>query len=254
MGFSNIRNSSSIQMIGTLPEEVNESSGLQYDEVNGQFISHNDSGSEPILYFHARDGVLQSQKTLSNVANKDWEEITLDNNGHIYLGDFGNNRQNRKDLVIYKVGRDEKVSEIKFKYGNQEKFPSSPPIFDCEAFFWHQDSLYLFTKSWEKDKKLTQLYVVGDQEGTYTLYPKDSLRLPTSVTAADISKDGKSFVLQTYGKAVFFAIENGNVDFSKPLFCRKTRRKQTEAITFTAINELLFTNEQGQIFEMKLSE
>lgn len=252
MGFNNIRNSSSIKLIGSLPEEVDESSGLQYDAKNDHFISHNDSGGEPKLFFHDKVGGLKSQIGLDGISNKDWEEITMDSEGTLYVGDFGNNRQNRKDLCIYKV-QNETVSKIEFAFENQMEFPSSKPIFDCEAFFWHKDSLYLFTKSWEKKSKLTQIYSVSDQAGSYSLAPIDSLRIPTSVTGADISKDGSIFALQTYGKVLFFGIENGNVSFQKPLFCRKTRRKQTEALTFISDNDLIFTNEQGQIFELSLT-
>jgi hypothetical protein len=41
-----------------------------------------------------------------NAENIDWEEITKDKEGNLYIGDFGNNENKREDLCIYKIAKD----------------------------------------------------------------------------------------------------------------------------------------------------
>ena len=89
-------------VINNLPSVLNESSGLERDD-QGTFWSHNDSGGEPELYHFSESGTLLHTVKISNVENIDWEDITLASNGRMFIGDFGNNSNDREDLKIYIV-------------------------------------------------------------------------------------------------------------------------------------------------------
>lgn len=251
VGFENIRGQSSIKKTGILPKELNESSGIIYQKAENNFLSHNDSGNDSELFSINEEGKLLKSQQLPQLKNNDWEDICTDHKGNIYIGDFGNNRHNRTNLAIYKLSEN-KIDTISFRYTDQTSFPADVKNFDCEAFFWFNENLYLFSKNWEKEIKTCKIYQLSDQAGQYVISPIDEIELKTQVTAADINASGNEFVLLTYGKALFFAIENGKVDFSSPKLCRKTRRKQTEAITYKNDEELFFTNEQGSIYKLKL--
>src|SRR3954463_4778166 len=56
----------------------------------GIYWVHNDSGNSPSLYAIRRDGTIVREFRLS-VPNVDWEDIAVDDEGHLYLGDIGNN-------------------------------------------------------------------------------------------------------------------------------------------------------------------
>ncbi|MFT5885922.1 MAG: hypothetical protein ACI9IP_002386 [Arcticibacterium sp.] len=249
-GFEKIRDRSTITKIATLPEVVNESSGLSMAD-SSTFWTHNDSGGDNALYMVNKRGQLIDSLLVHHHINIDWEDLAKDDSGNLYIGDFGNNQNTRKDLAIIKI-KDGKSEEIKFSYSHQSAFPPKKREFDSEAFFHFNGQLHLFTKSWEKKNLVTKHYTIPDIAGTYALTPKNILALNEPVTSADISPDKKTFVLLTYGKILLFRIENKEIDFSTPLACLKTRRKQTEAIAFDGNNKLLMTNEQGELFEIIL--
>lgn len=251
-GFHNIKFQSEIKKTGNLPERLNESSGITYRKGDKSFISHNDSGNSSELFTINEQGNLLETQDFPQIKNNDWEDICSDDSGNIYIGDFGNNRHNRTNLAVYKLSGD-KIDTISFRYTDQKAFPSPIKNFDCEAFFWFNNNLYLFSKNWETKGKTSKLYQLSDQVGNYVISPIDEIELKTQVTAADVNTTGSEFVLLTYGKALFFEINQGKIDFSSPKFCRKTRRKQTEAICYKSDEELYFTNEQGSIYRLKVS-
>ena len=89
----------SIEFVGQL--EITESSGLI--NIQNQLVSHNDSGGDNKIYIINKENAsIQSELTVLNSLNIDWEDVSIDSN-YIYIGDFGNNYGNRDDLVIYKV-------------------------------------------------------------------------------------------------------------------------------------------------------
>jgi hypothetical protein len=250
-GFQNIRYHSKIKKVGILPDQLNESSGISYQKADNSFLSHNDSGNSSELFTIDQKGKLLATRQFPLLKNNDWEDICTDDKGNIYIGDFGNNRHNRTNLTIFKVSGS-KIDTIEFRYADQNTFPSNVKNFDCEAFFWYNENLYLFSKNWEKKRKTSKLYQISDQAGNYVISPIDEVELKTSVTSADINPSGTEFALLTYGKALFFEIKDGKVDFSNPKYCRKTRRKQTEAICYKNDKELYFTNEQGTFYQLKI--
>jgi len=58
----------------------------------------------------------------------------------------------------------------------------------------------------------------------------------------------------TYGKILIFGIKNEKINFKQPLECLKTRRKQTEALLFVTNSEIIFTNEQQELFAIKIGQ
>ncbi len=236
---------------GKLPVCINENSGLVKAWQDGYYWTHNDSGGSPELYMINSQGQLFDTLKIPDASNIDWEDLAKDNKGNIYIGDFGNNASRRKDLTIYKRGYN-KIEKITFEYGDQDFSDTLKSVFDCEAFFWNNDSLYLFTKSWTKGKKISKIYAVSDQPGHYLLQPIDSTFFKTQVTGADISPDGSKFALITYGKIFLFGIENKQINFKKPLNCIKVGKNQTEAIVFENDRKIIFSNEQRKIFAIEI--
>ena len=81
-----------------LPLEINETSGLEYYKKN--FITHNDSGGEPLLYEFNENGKIICKHKIDNCGmNDDWEDLTSDNE-NFYVANSGNNYGERKDLSI----------------------------------------------------------------------------------------------------------------------------------------------------------
>ena len=185
-----------------LPKELNEVSGL-YLAAPDSLWWHNDGGHGAELFLTNSRGELLWKEPLPGALNRDWEDLTADGQGNIYIGDFGNNLNRRQDLAIYIYhpgsGR---LDSILFRYPDQQLFPPAPrnQNFDMEAFFWFQDSLHLFSKNHlQQGNYFTKHYTLPAQPGTYTATLKDSLYLKKRVvTAAAISPDGQSVALLAY--------------------------------------------------------
>ena len=144
---------------------MNETSGLEI--LNEVFVTHNDSGGEPSLYFFNLNGEITNSKKLEQesfweIYNNDWEDITADED-YIYIADTGNNFGTRDNLSIIKVKiSDFSVdSKIDIFYSDQESFfPSLKHKYDAEALLIIEDKLALFSK--DRDSLNTDLYLIDD--------------------------------------------------------------------------------------------
>jgi hypothetical protein len=82
---------------------VPEASGIVKSRRHtGIFWVHNDSGNPPLLFAIRADGKIVRQFRL-NVPNIDWEDIAIDDQGHLYVGDIGNNLGALPVRAIYRI-------------------------------------------------------------------------------------------------------------------------------------------------------
>ncbi|PRY16318.1 hypothetical protein CLV24_101163 [Pontibacter ummariensis] len=242
-----------LERIGRLNEVIRESSGLATAN-DSTYWTHGDSGTPAELYRFNRGGEVLERLPLA-LQNQDWEELAEDKE-HLYIGDFGNNQNSRQNLRIYRVNRqDYSLSgTIDFAFEDQTDFPSEKDNlhYDLEAFFHHQGSLYLFTKSRGKGKQLRQ-YVLPAMPGTYKAKLRQQLSVNSMVTAADLAPGGRQFAVLAYGRLYLFEAQNGEVNLSGKHYCLPlSRTGQAEALLFTSPNQLLLTNEGGKVYQLTL--
>lgn len=190
-----------------LPGNMPEVSGNV--KADAKWYMHNDGGDGARFFsFNPETGVVNQEITLENAANKDWEDMASGAT-QLYIGDFGNNINNRQDLGIYAVpladignGSQENVgadawSFVPFVYEDQTDFSPQIPDsteFDCEAMVFFNGQLHLFTKN--RKKYTTSHYVVNQASGKaekMEVFDTDGL-----ITAADVSPDGKVIALLGY--------------------------------------------------------
>ncbi|MDP3928665.1 MAG: T9SS type A sorting domain-containing protein [Bacteroidota bacterium] len=244
-----------------LPAELEETSGLLKVGSN-QFISHTDSGNEPILYVFDSSGSIQRRVRITNANNVDWEEITQDNKGNIFVGDFGNNNNNRQDLKIYIVPNisnhpyDTIAARVmQFSYPDQKAFPPAltHQNFDMEAFFWFNNFLYLFSKNRTNPfTGYTKCYRIPAVAGTFTATLIDSFYtggggfLNYSITGAAIFPSASKMILLGNDKCWMFSDFIGHNFFKGKLqtFSFPTL-SQREAICFENANTLWFSQEKS---------
>jgi len=207
-----------LEIIGDLPNNLKESSGIVNLLGSDNFWMINDSGNTNELFEVSENGVLQQIITVENAKNKDWEDLASDGKDKIFIGDFGNNNNKRKDLKIYTVAissiKNGKVTAVKtkFHFEDQKKFPPKKKDrnFDVEAFVCMNGYFYLFTKNRSSEfNGMTKLYKVPAQMGSHSakligsfvscMYSKKC-----AITAATISKNYKELVLLTHDKLFLF--------------------------------------------------
>jgi hypothetical protein len=195
-----------LEFISELHEELSESSALA--EFNNTLWTLNDKGNENILYqLDTNNGSILKKVKIANAENIDWESMTQSND-YLFIGDFGNNAGNRVDLVILKL---KKSDLLAFEEVNAEKiFFSYPdqnnlnPVFqnhnfDCEAFFFANNELHLFTKNWEDNR--TNYYTVPDKPGNQLAEFKESFDVACLITDADINRSTGDIILLGYTNA-----------------------------------------------------
>ena len=240
-----------IEKIATLPSVINESSGIVMIN-DSVFWTINDGGGKSELYEVDRKGTLQSVIKIPNSTNVDWEEITLDKKGTIYIGDFGNNDNTRKDLCIYKYNPLNQTTErIDFSYLDQHTFPPEKKNknFDCEAMFHLNDSLYLVSKN--RGNKMVRFYKMPDKAGVYQLLPFYTTYVNSMITGASIDYKNEKIALLSYGKFYLLDIEQGESLHLKMISCvRFARNAQAEGIAYGKNDVLFVTNEQGTVFKI----
>ncbi len=128
---------------GRLP--IDESSGIETDG-DGIRWTHDDSGGDNVIYGISADGSLMRTIQLNGVTNTDWEEMTCDDEGNLYICDVGNNDNIRTNLRIHIIPDPSTIaadtvtpSTIFYTFEDQTAFP--PPAaemnYDVEAVIVH---------------------------------------------------------------------------------------------------------------------
>jgi hypothetical protein len=191
-----------------LNDSLAESSGLIY--YDGMFWTHNDSDNPPCLYaFDSLKGKIIHRTFIGNKPNIDWEDMSQDSQ-YIYIGDFGNNAGNRKDLKILVIKKSDlkllqgsdtvNAAEINFSFADQLSFShgNQDHDFDMEAFCVIGDSLHLFSKNWVD--KMTRHYVMPKTPGNHSLQARESFSVNGQITGAYADEQRGIILLTGYNK------------------------------------------------------
>jgi len=190
-----------------LPNKLQEISGLT--QADSKWWGHNDSGyDETFFQLNPETGNILQDINLKNGKNRDWEDIASDGT-NLYIGDFGNNNNNRQNLGIYRVplseignSNAETVQEFEwsflpFSYVDQTNYATQPEdstVFDCEALIFYQDRLQLFTKS--RRNYNTAHYVINPSSNVADKV--ETFDVQGLITGASLSPDGKLLALVGY--------------------------------------------------------
>ena len=259
----NLAVAQTVEKVVELPVQVYETSGLEYFE--GNFLTHNDSGGKPILYLFSETGELLENYLIPNVKNKDWEDLTRDED-LFYISDTGNNNGSRKKLKILMIDPKKNfdlVGEINIKYKNQKNFEKRKKHpYDVEAIAALPKALVLFSKN--RKTFTTELYFIPKKEGSYSLKPKRSLPVNSLITGADYNERLKLFALVAYnneGEQFIYTLPNFNSKKLEKLQFIKHKipvdRAQIEAIKIINQNTFWVTSEakgknSSRLFKIKI--
>ncbi len=125
------------------PRRLPEVSGIVKSRRHpGIFWVHNDSGNPPVLFAIRKDGTIVREFRLA-VPNIDWEDIAIDNQGHLYLGDIGNNGGLLALRVVYRIDEPDPAAAVKEPLApSASSFYVLPRAdrFDAEGIFYEADT------------------------------------------------------------------------------------------------------------------
>ncbi|MGK4568873.1 T9SS C-terminal target domain-containing protein [Flavobacterium sp. 3HN19-14] len=208
---------------------------------NGLLWTHNDSDDATLYALDTISGSIVSAYPLP-LKNHDWEELSQDQD-NFYLGDIGNNFGKRNVLSIYKIDKSSllahqpKIDTITFSWPETIAKGEKMHInFNCEAMAVIGDSIYLFTKEYQKTRQ-TQVFSIPSKPGNYVAKYKATLKTRVLVTGANYNEKNKTLALCGYNLTVrpfillFSAFENNDFFSGKMRKIRiKKRFRQTEGI------------------------
>lgn len=264
-----------LKEVFSLYKKHTEISGMIYQEPTQQLWMLQDKGNPPELYVYSVDGTFKHSVFVNDQKNTDWEDLSQDGFGNIYIGNFGNNENKRKDLRILKIDASQLrlktvdvVQETTFYYEDQTDFPpkKSNLWYDCEAFVTTTDAFYLFTKNRGKgfDGSFF-VYKIPNKAGNFKAQKIAVLKTcenfkSCAITGAAMNKNGNQIALLTHDKVLLIPFEN-DASFNQENITIKElgHYSQKEAITFKNNQELFVADEKekgkdgGKVFALQLN-
>ena len=241
-----------------LPKVINETSGLEI--INEVFITHNDSGGEPSLYFFNLNGeiinsIKLEEESFWEIYNNDWEDITADKD-YIFIADTGNNFGNRDNLNIIKVRTSDfsVESKIDISYEDQQTFlPRPKHKYDAEALFLIEDKIAILSK--DRDNLFTDLYLIDKESiSKQVLVSEITFNVNSLISGGDYNKDISLLALVGYnskGSQFLIVFEDFNLENLAEKKFRKFKipleRAQIEAIKIIDNNTFWITSEDEGI-------
>ena len=249
-----------LTFLGRFPNKLSEVSGLDKDGKGNLWVIEDNGNKDKLFQINEKAQIVKELK-IENAKNADWEDLTIAKDGTVYIGDFGNNFNQRQDLVIYKIPKQQlkkktpKAEKIKFSYPEQKEFPPTKDgfFFDSEGFFHWNGYLYVFTKNRTRPYDgRTFIYRIPDRPGNHEAELLGDIVLckekdHCSVTGADISSDGKLVALIGYGYVYLLKdFEHASMHKAtvEPIYI--VYETQIEAVCFSDDSTLLIADEQSK--------
>ena len=250
--------------------EIDESSAVIKSRLwDNVYWTLNDSGDEARIFPFNKDGKVWRAKWykeeagiyIPDAVNADWEDMTTDDKGNLYIAAFGNNDNFRRDLAVYVIkepfpqttSQTRVFKTINFYYPEQTSFPANPNNFDSEALFWAKEKLYLLTKHRADDKTKLYRFDSGKPHFDNPLNQIGAFNIGGMVTSAEANDDGTKLAVLTYNSVWLFESETDDYFAGKKSWL-PIGAKQCEAICFESDDILMITNEQAEIFLLNTTD
>lgn len=256
---------------GTLNnKEMDETSGIAASSISPDtYYVHNDSGDTSRFFAITAGGKLKSTiyfkgDNTHGLGVQDCEDIDVGpgpekGKSYVYLGDIGDNAQNRPYITVYRMAERKSWAAGNAANINTEaaradfKYPDGPK--DAETMMI--DPI---------DKQLIIVSKRGDTVAVYTTplkYKANTTTVLTKrcklffagfkpfkwITAGDISKDGQQILLKSYDKVYYWRRQHNEPIWEtmvrKPKELTYKAEKQGEAIGFQPDGKGYYTTSEG---------
>jgi hypothetical protein len=188
-----------------LPRSLAETSGAAWSRrTQGVWWSVNDSGNPPELFALDARGERVGRVHVRRADNVDWEDLASGpcpgGGDCLFVADVGDNAGRRRHVDVYRVPEPRPAADQTERAERfRARYPDRPH--DAEAFFVLPDGRgYVVTKGTDGPSTLFrfpfQADGTGEMQAVRVLDPAPTL--PTLVTGASASPDGRWVALRTY--------------------------------------------------------
>src|SRR5258705_12500543 len=204
--------SNQITLLGHIDyKSCSESSGVIASRKHpGVFWTHCDSGNDASIYAITREGKFIAEYRV-NVENRDWEDIAIDDAGHLFIGDIGNNGGKHNQIHVYRLDEPDPADKPpggigKVKVDKSWKISYADQPFDAESLFIWKDYGYIISKLFTGLPATIYRFPLHEKKDV-TLERVCSIPIHSPATAADISADGKRLAVLSLGGLTVFQID-----------------------------------------------
>lgn len=177
---------------------IREASGIVASRQHpGIFWVHNDSGNLPALYAVKGDGSLV-REYLVRAPNIDWEDIAIDDAGHLYLAEIGNNDGRLPIRAVHRLEEPDptlpRSGPLVVEATSYYRFPAEGR-FDAESLFVDRGRALIVAKTFDgAEAELLTIPLSPPAPLLKPALPESLGRLPRftePATGADLSRDGR---------------------------------------------------------------
>lgn len=226
----------------------------------GLYWTVNDSGGKPTLYGLDLSGRVVESVKVRGAENVDWEALAA-RDGHLLIGDLGDNDNMRRDLAIYVVpepapgaGEVTVTSSVPVRY--RDRPPRGGDRWDAEALFVADGALFGLTK--QRSDFRTRLFRVPEGGGEVEFLDEVEIggrghKYGGMVTDASLSVDGARLAVLTYHAVIVFERSPDQIDWLRnrvrEVSLDPDALQQCESIAWDG-PDLIIGNEQGDLFRL----
>ena len=248
---------------------LNEISGLGAGIANPDvFWAHNDSGDSARIFALDATGAVRGTYLLAGVGNIDWEDLAVvagptTGSGAIYVADIGDNLAARSEIQVYRVPE----PVVPLTGAPAASTLSNVTTFRLTYPTGGRDAEALIVDPLSGDLTIVTKSILGGPQAVYrapaNLVANSTTELSlvgqltldagivNSVTAADISPDGETIAVRTYGSVKLFhrrdtaSVANALVAPIGPCSVTVLGERQGESVAFSADGESFVTVSEG---------
>ncbi len=230
-------------------EKLIELSGLVPALAEAEYWGLNDSGDTATLYRFNDQGQMLQIVNLEGAINRDWEGMTRDEAGNLYVADFGDNAHKHSPYPIYKlaepapgVDKVDGVTAYSFEYTDGQSH-------NCEAIFFFDNKLYVIVKEGAFDVR-PGIYCIDRLESGKTVTAREvgELEIQGQVTDAAYSAEHGQLAVLTYHGIAFYSLKEEADLLKPPIHFTFGQFGQCEALCYDG-DSLVVTNEPGKFWK-----
>ncbi|MET9428490.1 hypothetical protein [Streptomyces sp. NPDC003036] len=223
---------------------IKESSGLAASRLHpGVYWTHNDSGDGAHVYaVDSRTGRTVATLTLNGVDARDAEAVSLGPDGHLYLGDIGDNLGARSEVWVHRLPEPKRLKDaIVTATRYTVRYEDGPR--DAESLVVHPRSgrAYIISKKRSGKGALYESPAVLSASGVNTF--KRVADINVWATDGAFSPDGTRLVVRSYFEARAYRWRDGRP--SEIGWPAVPLQRQGESVTFTLDGRTLMYGSEG---------